>query len=36
MSYAPSLTITPQLLREHGITLDEFKKIESCWDAGRR
>ena len=28
MSLPPSLTMTPQLLREHGLTHDEFKKIE--------
>jgi len=34
MSMPPSLTITPQLLREHGITPDEFKKIEELLGRG--
>ena len=34
MSTPPSLTITPQLLREHGITPDEFKKIEELLGRG--
>ena len=34
MSAPPSLAITPQLLREHGITPDEFKKIESLLGRG--
>ena len=34
MSMPPSLTITPQLLREHGITPDEYKKIEELLGRG--
>src|SRR5258706_8161372 len=34
MSMPPSLTVTPQLLREHGITPDEFKKIEELLGRG--
>jgi len=34
MSMPPSLTITPLLLREHGITPDEFKKIEELLGRG--
>jgi phosphoribosylformylglycinamidine synthase subunit PurL len=34
MSMPPSLTMTPQLLREHGITPDEFKKIEELLGRG--
>jgi len=30
----PSLAVTPQLLREHGITPDEFKKIEELLGRG--
>jgi len=34
MSMPPSLAVTPQLLREHGITPDEFKKIEELLGRG--
>ena len=34
MSMPPSLTMTPQLLREHGLTPDEYKKIESLLERG--
>jgi len=34
MNMPPSLAITPQLLREHGITPDEFKKIEELLGRG--
>ena len=34
MSMPPSQAITPQLLREHGITPDEFKKIEELLGRG--
>ncbi len=34
MSMPPSLTMTPQLLREHGITPEEFKNIEELLGRG--
>jgi phosphoribosylformylglycinamidine synthase len=34
MSMPPSLTMTPQLLREHGITPEEFKNIEQLLGRG--
>ncbi len=34
MNMPPSLTMTPQLLREHGLTPDEFKKIEELLGRG--
>jgi phosphoribosylformylglycinamidine synthase len=34
MSMPPSLTMTPQLLREHGLTPEEFKNIEELLGRG--
>jgi len=34
MSMPPSLTMTPSLLREHGITPEEFKNIEELLGRG--